>query len=185
MRLALSVVFLLITSSSFAQTPLHTETKEEMDSLMCPKGHAAIGHPYQEFTITSENRAVDNQSLKGKVVLINFWFEGCHPCMTEMEALNELFNKMKSNKDFIFISLTWDSKEAIKRVKEKYTLDFEVFSASGKECQRLNFGCGYPTSIVLDKTGALKYRCSGGSIIEQEAKQFIMTTLLSEIESLL
>lgn len=184
MRLAFSEVLLLITSLSFAQTHLDTATSEEMDSLICPRGHAAIGHPYQEFGITDENRAVDNQSLKGKVVLINFWFEGCHPCMAEMEALNELFNKMKS-KDFIFISVTWENKEVIKRVKEKYALDFEVFSTSGKECQRLNFGCGYPTTIVLDKTGILKYWCSGGSIIEKEARQFIMTTLLSEIESLL
>ena len=185
MRLILFSSFFVATTSSFAQTPLHTETKEEMDSLICPKGYAAIGHAYQEFRILSDNREIDNESLKGKVVFINFWFEGCHPCMAEMEALNELFNKLKSNKDFIFISLTWDNQEAIKRVKEKYALDFEVYSATGKECQRLNFGCGYPTSIILDKTGTLKYRSSGGSIIEQEAQKFIMTTVLSEIERLL
>lgn len=156
-----------------------------MDSLLCPKGYAAISHPYPEFRITSENSAVDNQSLKGKVVLINFWFEGCHPCMAEMEALNELFKEMKSNKDFVFISLTWENREIINRVKEKYALTFEVFSTRSKECQRLNFGCGYPTSIVLDKTGTVKYRHSGGSPKKEEANAFIMTTLLSEIQSLL
>lgn len=185
MRLLLSSIFLTISNLSFAQTSVHTETREEMDSLMCPGGYAATGQPYRDFKLIGKNKIVDNQSLKGKVVLINFWFEGCHPCMAEMEALNELFNEMKSNKDFIFISVTWDNDVAIKRVKEKYALDFEVYSATSKECQRLNFGCGYPTSIVLDKTGILKYRSNGGSIIEEQAKQFVMTTLLSEIKSLL
>jgi thiol-disulfide isomerase/thioredoxin len=174
----------LITTLSFAQSSRQTTTREEIDSLFCPKGYAAVNHPYTEFRFTSENRIVDNQSLKGKVVLINFWFEGCHPCMAEMEALNELFKKMKSNRDFVFISLTWDNQEAIKRVKEKYALDFEVFSTSGKECQRLNFGCGYPTSIVLDKTGTLKYRHSGGPLEKEEAREFIMTRLLSEVQGL-
>jgi thiol-disulfide isomerase/thioredoxin len=185
MRLILSAIFFAITSSSVAQSSFQTSTKEEMDSLMCPKGYAAVGQPYLEFSITNETGAVDNQSLRGKVVLINFWFEGCHPCMAEMEALNNLFKKMDSNKDFVFISLTWDNKETIKRVKEKYGLAFEAFYVPGKECQRLNFGCGYPTSIVLDKSGIVKFRHSGGSLEEKQVNEFIGKTLLSEIQGLL
>jgi peroxiredoxin len=185
MRHLLSAIFLAITSLSFAQSSSQITTKEQLDSFMCPKGYAAVGQPYMEFRITNETKAVDNQNLRGKVVLINFWFEGCHPCMTEMEALNNLFKKMNSNKDFLFISLTWDNKETVERVKEKYGLAFEVFSAPAIECQRLNLGCGYPTSIVLDKSGILKYRHSGGPIKIEEANEFIEKTLLPEIQSLL
>jgi peroxiredoxin len=174
-----------MTSLSLGQSPLQKSEQDEMDSLMCPKGYAAVGKPYLEFKITSEIRSVDNQILKGKVVLINFWFEGCHPCMVEMEALNDLFKKMERDTDFVFISLTWDNKETVKRVKEKYGLAFEVFSALGKECQRLNFGCGYPTSIVLDKSGIVKFRHSGGSLKMEEANEFISKTLFTEIQSLL
>ena len=185
MRPMLSLVFLTITSLSFAQTPVHTDTRDQMDSLMCPQGYAAVGHPYQEFSVTSKNKVADNKNLKGKVVLINFWFEGCHPCMAEMEALNELFKKMKDQKDFVFISLTRDDEETIKRVTKKYSLSFDVYYASSKECQRLNFGCGYPTSIVIDKTGIVKYKHSGGSIKTDEAREFVMQTLLPEVKSLL
>jgi peroxiredoxin len=184
MKLLFSLFFILIAGLSFAQSTFHAETKEEMDSLLCPTGYAAIGHPYPEFKITNENKAVDNRSLHGKVVFINFWFEGCHPCMAEMEALNELFEKVKSNKDFEFISLTWDNQETIKRVKEKFALNFNIFSASEKECQRLNFGCGYPTSIILDKDGNVKNKHSGGSVKKEDARKFVMNTLLPEIQSL-
>src|SRR4029079_10181332 len=145
-----------------AQSSVQTANREQMDSLMCPVGYAAVGKAYPEFKITNEKRTVDNQTMRGKVVLINFWFEGCHPCMAEMEALNNVFKKMESNKDFVFISLTYDNQETIKRVKKKYDLKFEVFPVSNKECERLNFSCGFPTSIILDKSGIVKYRHSGG-----------------------
>lgn len=105
--------------------------------------------------------------------------------MVEMDAFNELFNKLKSNKNFVFVSLTYDNTETVKRVKEKYALDFEVFFANAGECQGLNFGCGFPTNIILDKNGVLKYHNTGGSLVKEEANQYIMTTLLSKIQSLL
>jgi peroxiredoxin len=185
MRYILSAIFLATTSLSFAQSSTRTSMIEEMDSLMCPKGYAAVGQPYTDFRLTNGARTIDNQSLRGKVVLINFWFEGCHPCMAEMDALNNLFKKLDSNKDFVFISLTWDDAQTMKRVKKKYDLSFEVYSASTKECERLNFGCGYPTTIVLDKSGIVQNRKSGGSIKTMEANEFVERTLLPEIQKLL
>ena len=185
MRGILSAVFLLTTGLLFSQSSARIYSDKELDSLMCPIGYAAIGHPYPEFRLTGENRILNNQNLKGKVVLLSFWFEGCHPCMVEMEALNELFKKMKGNNNFEFISLTWDNQEAIKRVKEKFGLDFEVFPLTTLECKRLEFACGYPTNIILDKTGIVKYRHSGGSLKKEEADEYIMTDLLSEIQKLL
>jgi peroxiredoxin len=105
--------------------------------------------------------------------------------MAEMEALNELQEKLKSNKDFMFISFTWDNKKAIQRVKEKYGLSFTVLSVSRDECDRLNFGGSYPTNIVLDKTGTIKYLHTGGSTKKEEAREFVRSTLLSKINELL
>jgi peroxiredoxin len=184
MRPILSAIFLLMTTLLFAQSK-PTMMSGNIDSLLCPNGYAAIGQPYLTFKLTDQNKVVDNESLHGKVVFINFWFEGCHPCMVEMEALNELFDMTKNYKNFVFISLTRDNQETLNRVREKFGLNFPVFSASDNECQRLNFGCGYPTSIILDKSGNVKYRHSGGSLKKDEAKEFVLTTLLTEIESLL
>ncbi len=169
-----------------AQSPSQTRTLEgKIDSLLCPIGYMATGHPYLPFRLTNDKKTVDNQSIKGKVVFINFWFEGCHPCMAEMDALNKLFEKMKDKKDFVFITVTWDNDETIKRVTQKFSLIFDIFAASPAECQRLNFGCGYPTSVVLDKKGIVKYRHSGGTNDKEKADHFILTTLLTEIECLL
>jgi peroxiredoxin len=121
--------------------------------------------------------------LKNKVVLINFWFKGCHPCMAEMEALNELHQQLKDDKDFLFISFTPDNPEAIKRVSQKHRITFAVLSTSQQECRRLNFNNGYPTHIILDRTGVIKYfHTGGGSTEKEEPREFVMKTLLSKIK---
>ena len=183
----MSTTFLILsTSFLFAQSHPQTRTLEgKIDSVTCPIGYMAKGHPYLPFKLTSDKKTVDNQSISGKVVFINFWFEGCHPCMAEMDALNKLFEKVKDKKDFVFISVTWDNDETIKRVTQKFSLSFDIFSASPAECQRLNFGCGYPTSVILDKKGIVHYRHSGGSNDKEKADQFVLKALLTEIESLL
>lgn len=178
------LALLFATTLMFAQTNAQTISQSEMDSLMCPFGKHALGEPYVQFKIANGNSAIDNQTLKGKVVLINFWFEGCHPCMAEMAALNDLYKKMSDNKDFLFISITWDNDETIARVKNKFGLQFEVFAASSMECSRLNYGCGYPTSLILDKSGIIRFKHNGGSVKEKEAREFVGNILFQEIQSL-
>jgi peroxiredoxin len=185
MKLMPSALQLLMASLLFIQSFSQIRRTDNVDSLLCPIGFASIGHPYLTFKLSNDKRTVDNQSINGKVVFINFWFEGCHPCMAEMEALNKLFEKMKDKKDFVFITITWDNKETIKRVKKKYSLSFDIFAANTKECQLLNFGCAYPTHIVLDKTGRVRYLHNGGSNNKADADEFVMNTLFTEIQGLL
>ena len=186
MKWTFTILLLFATLYSFAQPPSQGRSPEDkIDSIMCPIGYAAKGHSYLPFVLTNDIKTVDNHIVNGKVVFINFWFEGCHPCMTEMDALNKLFQKLKDNKDFVFIAVTWDNNETIKRVTNKFSLTFDIFATSPAECQRLNFGCGYPTSIILDKKGIVQYRHSGGSTDKEKADQFVLKTLLTEIESLL
>ena len=180
MKIVFSILFTSLACFSFGQS---VEKDSNIDSFFNAKLQAAIGKPFPQFIASSQEGNVSNDLLKGKAVLINFWFEGCHPCMAEMSALNELQEKLKDNKDFLFISFTWDNPATIKRVKEKYGITFKILSASGEECHRLNFGNGYPTNIILDKSGTIKYFHSGGSVKEEEAREFVMTTLLSEIQS--
>jgi thiol-disulfide isomerase/thioredoxin len=186
MKWIFTPLLLLTTGILFAQPPSQAlKLEDKIDSLMCPIGYAAKGHPYLPFLLANDQKTVGNQNVSGKVVFINFWFEGCHPCMAEMDALNKLFEKMKDNKDFVFITVTWDNTETIKRVTNKFSLSFDIFATSPAECERLNFGCGYPTSVILDKKGIVQYRHSGGSTDKKKADQFVLTTLLTEIESLL
>ena len=154
--------------------------KIDADSFYQNMIKQVVGKPFLTFVVANEEGIINNDSLKGKVVLINFWFEGCQPCVTEFPALNELAQKLNANKDFEFISFTFDNEETIKRVREKYKLGFKVFYSH--ECRRLNQGLGYPLSVILDRQGIVKYLVGGGSLDPEKAREFVMTTLLTKIQ---
>ncbi|MCU7551172.1 TlpA family protein disulfide reductase [Chitinophagaceae bacterium LB-8] len=185
MRIIFSGLFLLIAFISFGQASINPKGSVNIDSLMEANAKAAIGRPFPEFEATNEHGRINKKAFKGKVILVNFWFEDCHPCMAEMEALNELYRKLKDRKDFEFVSFTRDNAEAINRVKEKFGLQFKIFSINDAECRRLNQNNGYPTSIVVDKNGKIAYLVCGGPTDKDKAREFVMSKLLSEITNIL
>ena len=107
MRLLLLFTLLQLTIFSFGQIP--TGNGFDYDSLFSVKSKEAIGKPFPKFVAANEESKISNDSLLGKVVLINFWFEDCHPCLAEFEGLNELAQTLKENKDFEFISFNCEN----------------------------------------------------------------------------
>lgn len=103
MRLLLSLAFLQLSIFSLGQTPAIPRLIDA-DSLLEARTREALGKPFPTFAANEQGK-INKDSLKGKVVLINFWFEGRHPCLAEFSALNELVEKLKGNKGFEFISL--------------------------------------------------------------------------------
>jgi peroxiredoxin len=185
-RFIFSTFFCLIANLLFAQSFSAPDSLNDMLLKMrCPKAYAQIGKPLPEFSLKYNGRILNNDSLKGKVVIINFWFEGCHPCMAEMDALNELFEKLKSNKDFRFVSISTDNEETINRVKQKFAIKYDIIPVTKKECSQIMFECGFPLSIVINKKGVINYFHADGSIKKEEAREGVITELLPRIISIL
>jgi len=58
------------------------------------------------------------KSLNDQIVLINFWFEKCPPCIKEMPLLNSLVSKYK-NKGIRFIAVTYDPVISARKFQQK------------------------------------------------------------------
>ena len=150
----------------------------EHDSLR--QTHIGEKYPVRFQAVTLEGDTISEKSLEGKVTLFNFWFETCAPCMAELGELNRLYDKLKTNSEFQFISFSTDDVEDIKRVIQKYQLRFPVCPISREEAYRLNLNSGFPTNIVIDGTGMIIYLKSGGAVEEKRVKEQI-----KEIEQLI
>lgn len=182
----LFALFLFICVDGYTQNNNATGSKPvSMDSLFRAKARESIGKSFPEFMASFNGHLLTNDSLKGKVVFINFWFEACPPCIAEMSALNELYKKFAVNKDFEFISFTYETTGRIRLLREKYHMQYKVASVSQQECYRLNQNNGFPTSIVLDKNGSIKDLFTGGSTDRKEARTFIINTVYQSINEAL
>jgi thiol-disulfide isomerase/thioredoxin len=102
-------------------------------------------------------------SLKGKVVLINFWATWCPPCIREMPSLQSLYEKYRQNPNVEFLVVEVDNKpELAKRFIEDKGYTFPVYSPDDILPETL-LGQAIPTTVVLDKAGEIVIRHEGMS----------------------
>jgi thiol-disulfide isomerase/thioredoxin len=61
---------------------------------------------WQWFVLDSTGHQIKLEQLKGKVIFINFWATWCAPCLAEMPALQDLYNKFKDDERIVFLFVT-------------------------------------------------------------------------------
>lgn len=170
------------TDITFAQQN-KTPGEQFMDSLFREKAKQSIGKDFPQFKAIFNGHLLSNDSLKGKVLFINFWFNACPPCIAEMPALNELYKKLKANKSFEFLSFTYEKRSTVNAFKQKYKVQYKIASVSRNECYRLNQNNGFPTSIIVGKDGKIRELYTGGDADTKTSRDFILTTVIEELQA--
>ena len=110
----------------------------------------------QEGTVLKELNFKDSNgnnftldSLKGKVIVLNFWFIGCKPCVEEIPDLNRIQEKFK-DKEVVFLAVTFDSKKKLEEFVKKKPFNFTLVPDSMKIIRQFYVN-SYPTTILIDK----------------------------------
>lgn len=97
--------------------------------------------------------------LKGKVVVLNFWFIECNPCLMEMPELNELVTEFKG-KEVIFLAIAMNKKEQLKKFLK--TSDFSYKVLPNGQSVSDSYGIkGFPTNLIIDQNGIVQYVSTG------------------------
>ena len=99
---------------------------------------------------------VDLRSLKGKVVVLNFWFIACASCRAHQPKLNVLKSKFAERDDVVFIAITYESSGDVKKYLAKERFDFIQITDADAILKPFRFS-GYPKNIVLNKDGEIVY----------------------------
>lgn len=102
----------------------------------------------------------DLNNLKGKIVVLNFWFINCPPCRQEIPALNSVVDTYAQDSGIVFISLCLDDKESIKEFLQENPFKYKVIDNT-KFIARGNGVISYPTHVVLDQEGKVQYHTTG------------------------
>lgn len=113
--------------------------------------------------IGKNNHKVTTDSLKGKVVLLNFFATWCPPCRMELPRLQkELWDELSANKEFDVLVLAreegWDKLDPFLE-SHKYT--FPVYPDLKREVFGLFADQSIPRNVVLDRSGKIIYQSIG------------------------
>lgn len=137
-----------------------TNMQEELTKKMLDESAPA-------FTLKNLNgETVSLESLRGKVVVVDFWATWCGPCKASFPGMQIAVNKYKAdpNVAFVFVD-TWENgdnkeKNAADFIKDKgYT--FNVLMDNDNKVVS-SFGVsGIPTKYVVDKYGKIRFKSVG------------------------
>jgi len=113
-----------------------------------------IGKPALDFDHEDiQGNQVTLSSLKGKVVVLNFWFINCKPCVLEMPELNAL--KSEFGDDVVFLAVTFDEKEKVIRFLKQSSFAFQILPDAMEICRKWKVSA-FPTNVVLDQSGRIR-----------------------------
>ncbi len=115
------------------------------------------GMPAPALSVTDiHGRKFGSAELAGKVVVLNFWFIGCPPCMAEIPHLNKLREQYASRDDIVFLALTHDDRESVKKFLARKPFNYVIGAESQAIQERFVFA-GFPKNIVVGRDGRIVY----------------------------
>lgn len=102
-------------------------------------------------------------SLKGRVVVLDFWGTWCEPCMAEMPSVVRVHDKYQANPNVVFFAVNpgWhgDTADKIRNTARQKHIDL---SLALDRPAALAFGVeALPTLIVIDRQGHIRVENSG------------------------
>tara|TARA_B100001758_G_scaffold240002_1_gene244998 strand:- start:649 stop:1164 length:516 start_codon:yes stop_codon:yes gene_type:complete len=149
MRIVLSFIFFLLSINSFSQNNMNRGYKVKVGDI-APEINLKL----------LDGQLVTNESLIGKVVVIQFTASWCSVCIKEMPHLEkEVWQRFKDD-DFILIGV--DLKEELEVVEEfiqktKVTYPFTIDKDGGLFESFTLPKAGVTRNIVLDKSGNISF----------------------------
>ncbi len=144
-----------VADSLFVFTP--PEGAKEVEELNIPgmKRANLSGKEAPDFALKDlEGKAVSVKSLRGKVVLLDFWASWCGPCRQELPHIEKLHTEYKEKGLVVLGVNDEDAQVALDFVKEN-RYSFPTLVDAQREVSKLFQVTAIPTVIVIDKEGKI------------------------------
>ncbi len=112
-------------------------------------------------TITGQQ--ITSESLKGKLVLVNFWATSCVSCVAEMPKLVEAYQRNKQKGyETVAVAMSYDRPDFVLNFANKRQLPFPVaLDIDGQLAKQFGDVKITPTNILIDEQGKIVKRWVG------------------------
>ncbi len=135
---------------------------------------AALGHGLSrlpepvaapDFTLEDmDGKSYTLSSLRGKVVMVNFWATWCPPCREEIPSMETLYQALHK-KGFIVLAINqWEAPDHVFSYMGQLEVypSFPILFDRDSHVSEAFEVKGLPTTLIIDKQGRVVYRAIGG-----------------------
>lgn len=160
LMLALIVVIVAILvmpmgggNEAAAEEPIVMEESErdDLEATTLVKG----GMPAPDFTVTMfDGRQLTLSSLRGKVVLLNFWATWCPPCREELARVPKEIIERFRGEEFVFLPISrGETREAVAAFREQMGYTFAMGLDPERAIYDLYASNYIPRNFLINREG--------------------------------
>ncbi len=121
----------------------------------------ASSTPAIPFTLESfvDGKNVSLSDYKGKVVLLDFWYPACGPCMGAMPFMEELYQKYKDS-GLVFLGINGFEEQAslVMPLVKSHGWGFLPLKGSHKFCEDVYKVQGFPKTFLIGADGRVYFK---------------------------
>ena len=172
----------LILSACSSASEKKADTNKQTTTSSTSENKAI--HAFDFTAMDKDGKTVKLSDFKGKKVYINMWASWCGPCMREIPELEKTYQKLKNNKDIVFLSMTSPNdsefknqspqdkgKDVILNKAKELDVTYPVlFDVNDRFI--INYAIrSFPTHIFINSDGTIGNRIAGGVTEELLTKE--------------
>jgi thiol-disulfide isomerase/thioredoxin len=138
----------------------------------------ATNKPAAQWETTDlEGKRHSLADYRGKVVVLDFWFRNCVPCIKAMPQIKEIVEQFRGKRVAV-LGMNIDQEEDARFVVNKQNLNYPTLKAEGlPEKYKVH---SFPTLVIIDQQGMVRGWHVGYSANLREEVSKTITSLLSE-----
>lgn len=142
------------------------------------------GEPVEFAGTLDSGAAVSSADYDGKVLVVNFWYATCGPCIIEAPRLEQAYQTFQGQ-DIAFLGInTYDQPATAQSFARDHSVSYPSAMAVNDAELKLAFADktpinATPTTLVLDKQGRVAARIVG-ELPEASILEAIVRTLVAE-----
>jgi peroxiredoxin len=120
---------------------------------------AQTGKAAPDFTVSDGTTTVHLASYRGQVVLLNFWWSQCAPCLEELPSLLELHHEMPS---LAILAVSIDDDQATySRFLVRHHVDLITVRDPSESTAQLYHTDMWPETYLIDRNGIIRRKFVG------------------------
>ena len=177
--------------------PLPGQRTDAIDRLKRrERQYKLLLEPAMEFVSVDKwfpGEAKTLESLKGKVIVLDFWATWCGPCFEAFPHLAD-WSRDYSSQGLVILGLTRYYGQAeglgmdnvaeldfLRRFREKQKLPYDFLVFKDQTTQISYAATALPTTVIIDRKGKIRYIESGTSTTRlEEMRQFVLKLLAEQ-----
>lgn len=137
------------------------------------------GSTIDNLTMTDmQGKTYTAEQLRGKVVIIDFWFVTCAACIMEMPDLNKIKEDFGTD-EVAYFGITYEEKPKVEKFLSRVKYDYTVVPDSRNLTEQFGIAF-YPTTLVIDMKGKVVYT---GDFFDLKDKPENIRKLLKKLTS--